>query len=265
MTLSIWSTNVIRSACLLSCAAVLVMGKVGGNGPVAQELGCNTDELTRLTLSTIRSASRDVQTKAATSFLQNWSSSLPGLLNEIAQIKPSQLNKMEPAELQWVILVTDLVKAMLASNDQAIRLFRQCPIRQTAIKILAWAARGENTPLRLSAANILANVVDNTTVCFVLPHLRDATISTAGRANLLGVTRAMASYAYRENSDAISAALERINAIVANSREDLRQTRSLIVDISDRLQRSPNRNAALPTALGELCRGFTITDQPDPI
>jgi hypothetical protein len=133
------------------------------------------------------------------------------------------------------------------------------------VKVLAWAARSDDAGLRLNAANILANVVDNTTICFIVHHLRDSSISRPGRANLLGVTRAMASYAYKDNVEAIAAVLGRIGAALNSSSGDLTQTRSIMVDITDRLQRSANKNAPIPVELRDFCKDYPYTDQPTPI
>jgi hypothetical protein len=235
------------------------------SGPLfAQQSPCSSNDLMRATIAAIKPAGRDAQVKTAMTFIQNWSSSLPDLMIEIGNIKPAHLTA--PVEKQWAEFLFDVVKTMLGSNDQAIRLFRLCPTKEGAIKVLAWTARGDNTSLRINGANILANTVDNTTVCFVLHHLRDPTISTPGRANLLGVTRAMASYAYKEIVADIKATIEKVNANIANRpAAELTQTRKLIDDILDRVAKSSNRDADLPSALRQFCKDYPYTDQPDPI
>jgi hypothetical protein len=250
---------------IIICAAILAMcGIAGSKSLLAQERACAGSDITRATLTTIKAANKETQARAAITFVQNWSSSLPDLMREIAEIKPSRLNS-QPAEKQWAMFVIDLVRTMLATNDQAIRLFRLCPDRREAIKVLAWVTRGDDIAVRRNAANILANAVDNTTVCFVIHHLRDSTLNTPGRANLLGVTRAMASYAYKENVVAISAAVALIEKNLEKSPEELSQTRSIIVDINDRLKKSQNAETLIPVALKDFCKEYEYTDRPDPI
>ena len=246
-------------------AALLLIAACTGGASFAQENPCGGNELTRVTLANVRSAGKDVQNKAAISLIQNWSSSLPDLMREIAQIKPSSLGTLGPVEKQWAVFVVEIVKTMLASNDQSISLFRRCPIKGEAVKVLSWLARSDDAAFRLNAANILANAVDNSTVCFVVHHLRDLSISRPGRANLLGVTRAMASYAYKDNVEAIASVVERIGKAIDGSSEDLTQTRNIMVDITDRLQRSSNRNAPIPAELKDYCKDYQYSDRPAPI
>jgi hypothetical protein len=246
------------------CMLLMLCCILGSDPLMAQQGPCASNDSARVTIASIKRAGKDIQIKEAMTLIKTWASSLPDLMSEIAQIKPAHLN--DPADIQWAQFIVDVVKTMLASNDQAIRLFRQCPIREGAIVVLAWTARGDDNSLRLNGANILANVVDNTTVCFVLQHLRDPTISPRGRANLLGVTRAMASYAYEENVTQIRETVALVEKqMTSQPAADTVQAKTLITDIRERLDKSTNKGTKIPSELASFCKEYTYTERPKPI
>jgi hypothetical protein len=154
----------------------------------------------------------------------------------------AESNAWPAAQRDFAIVLTDVIRVILSGDRQAILRFRECTT-DAIIKPLTWAARGDNQRLRVNAANILANVIDNTTVCFVLHHLR-ATISTAGRANLLGVTNSMASYAYKDNVASITKTIETVTAQIGSS-PGFDQSRSIINDIFARMAQSENKTTLL--------------------
>ena len=171
-------------------------------------------------------------------------------------------NAWPPAQRDFAIVLTDVIRAILAGDSQAILRFRDCTT-DAIIKPLAWAARGDNDRLRVNAANILANVIDNTTVCFVLQHLRDSTISTPGRANLLGVTNSMASYAYKENVASIDATLKKVSEQIG-SNPGFEQSKAIMKDISGRLAQSQNKDTSLEAAqLKKYCFEYKFDDPLD--
>ena len=189
---------------------------------------------------------------------------LPALMAAISESMHhnAQPSKWPAAERDFAILLTDVTRAILSGDRQAILRFRQCTT-DAIVKPLAWAARGDNQRLRVNAANILANIVDNTTICFVLHHLRDNTISKLGRANLLGVTNSMASYAYKENVASITKTLEIVTTQIGSS-PGFDQSKSIIEDISDRLTQSENRNTSLKAAsLKQYCDNYNFNAAPD--
>jgi hypothetical protein len=65
---------------------------------------------------------------------------------------------------------------------------------------------------------ILANVIDNTTVCVPIDHLYDPSISINGRANLLSVVSVVAPWAYRQKYDNISKVQARISSTISEGR-----------------------------------------------
>ena len=173
----------------------------------------------------------------ARALIENWQVSLPALMAAIEAMQKTEASTWESAERRQMVFLVGVVKTILASKSQSIQLFRQCDSDRT-IKPLVWAARGDDTELRLNAANILANTVDNTTICFVLHHLRDKGISANGRANLLGIARAVASYAYKENVIAILETVEVVTQNLGKSIEGLAQTQQLLIDLRARAERS---------------------------
>lgn len=192
---------------------------------------------------------------AAATLAQIGKDALPALMAAIPDTMQHNAQSETWPQKDVAVALAEVTRAILAGDRQAILRFRQCTT-DTIIKPLVWASRGDNQRLRVSSANILANVVDNTTVCFVLHHLRDADLSTPGRANLLGVTNSMASYAYEDNVASISKTMQIVNAQIGTS-AGLDQTRAIIGDISGRIERSENKGTSLQAAgLKEYCTGY---------
>jgi hypothetical protein len=247
--LTVLFSRVGRLAISAVAAALCIAGTSGGAD--AQALNCGTNDLARLALETLKKKADDTS-PSARNLVENWRANLPDLRKDIERMRLTPPSTWPPADLQWATLVTNIAKTILESNDLAITLFRQCRDGlDQVIKALVWAARGDETNLRINAASILANVVDNTTVCFVLHHLRDPTISASGRVNLLGVTVGMASYAYKENVDSIQQTIRRLNLS-----GDTTQTQRLIDELLTRIQRSPNRDTSLPDNLSMFCKNY---------
>ena len=216
---------------------------------------CETSELTTIALKTARSGDEKARIAAARAFFENWRANLPGLMKELDLLsEQGKISSWSASDLQYATFLTDVVKTILSVNDQAIPLFRACD-NERIIRLLVWASRGEDRSLRLNSANILANVVDNTTLCFVLHHLRDPSININGRANLLGVAVAVGSYAYKENVDAITTTLSKVKETIASS-DDVAQTQKLIVELASRAQRSSNGSVPLPSDLAQYCKSY---------
>jgi hypothetical protein len=241
----------VRVACCALSVAALTASWNGSAGAQAVS-SCGLDAATRATLESAKTASEDARVSIARALIDNWHASLPALMDAIQNMKESEASTWTAAERQYAIFLTGVVKTILASKNLSIPFFRQCDNDKT-VKPLLWAARGDNTDLRLNTANILANTVDNTNVCFVLHHLRDKNLSDNGRANLLGIARAVASYAYRENVEAISQTIEIVKQNLGNKLDGLPQTRLLLDDLQARAQKSSNGGAALPASLSRYC------------
>lgn len=205
----------------------------------------------------LKSNSKDRRMTAGRTLVQSWRASLPNLIAAIATLPDSPVSRWSPSDKDYATNLTDVVRTILSSSNEAIRLFRDCHIDKShVIKVLAWAARGEETRLRINSANILANVVDNTTICFVLDQLRDPSIDMRGRANLLAVAVAAASYAYRENVRAIEDTLNIVKKNLASNKGDLSQTEKLMAELGDRAKRSSNGTRSLPPELQQYCKGY---------
>jgi len=156
----------------------------------------------------------------------------------------------------YFVALTDVLRTIVSNNVEAIGLFRACDDPKI-VRPLVWAARNvSNSSARINATLVLGNIVDNTTVCFVLHHLRDPKISINGRANLLGVTLAMAGYAYEENAKAIEDTIAIVQRNISTVQMDLTQTQKLIADIGARVRSSANRNTPLPPSLREPCASY---------
>ncbi len=242
--------GLILGTCLAVISPAIGPGHLQAFG---QTNRCEISDLGRSSIDTLKTTNDKANTGITTAklLIDNWRITLASLMKEIEEVDPlDQPRAWKP----YIAEIVNIVKTVLANNDQAIPLFRECRTDRT-IKPLVWAARGEVSSLRLNAANILANVVDNTTVCFVLHHLlRDETIIDAGRANLLGVTVAMASYAYKDNAVAIRETQKVVRERIRG--KDLPQTEKILAELLARTERSPNRDQALPQDLSKYCKGY---------
>jgi hypothetical protein len=214
---------------------------------------CSVGDYLRSTISVLRTDDAIQRVAAARRLVESWRVSLPTLMQEIERLPKGRVTAWSAADKQYAIALTETVKTILATTEQAIQAFRQCD-NERIVKTLAWAARGDETALRINSANILGNVVDNTTICFILHHLRDPDIDLRGRANLLGIAVAVAGYAHRENVEAIIATLQILNDRVRG--DNLGQTQKLILELAERSARSTNGSVALPDSLATYCRGY---------
>jgi hypothetical protein len=214
-------------------------------------------------LRSLQAVDEPNQLAAAAALGQIGKDALPALMATIPQYMRhnTESNAWPTEQRNSAIVLTDVIRAILSGDNQAILRFRECTT-DAIIKPLTWAARGDNQRLRVNAANILANIIDNTTVCFVLHHLRDATISTSGRANLLGVTNSMASYAYKENVVSIAETIENVTTQIGSS-PGFDQSRSIIRDISARMAKSENKNTSLSVSLKKYCGEYDFKPQVD--
>jgi len=125
-------------------------------------------------------------------------------------------------------------------------------------KVLAWGARNQDRQVRLATTILLANVVDNNSVCVVLDHLHDQTYletpaGLSGRVNLLSVVSVIAPWAYEENYQNILRAVQTIRPTVEDNKE-MAKTTDLLSSICERLKfqeglKAANKDVALPDEL----------------
>jgi hypothetical protein len=127
-----------------------------------------------------------------------------------------------------------------------IEAFRKLDNTKVA-QVLVHALRSDDRVMRSNALLILANVVDNTTVCVAIDHLYDSEIATTpfgvnGRANLLSVVSVVAPWAYRETYYNIEQVLKFIEPKVDSISPELKFTRDVIPNIRERLARQTNES-----------------------
>lgn len=248
-----------RPAAASAIAAIVLAaaGSVSPNGPALAQAPasaqCVLNAGAAVNLELLRSADNDkTRSVAASALINNWRTSLPTVMRELSKISGSA-DGWTPSQQSYFLSVTDVLRTVLSTNVEAIKLFRDCHDSST-IKPLIWAARGSNQGMRLNSTLILGNTVDNTSVCLVLHHLRDPGISVNGRANLLGVTYAVASYAYSDNVKAIKDTLDLLRPKIESNAT---QTLKLIDDITSRVNASTNKSTTLAAAdLKEPCTDY---------
>ena len=252
---------VFRNAYVVAIVIACVL--IGGSAR-ALDSSCGKNELMSATVGVAKAGNAAVRVSTFKTLAENWQFSLPELMREIEQIKRAAPSTWKPADLEWNITLTNTVKNILATYDQSIPLFRKCD-DEAVIKPLVWASRGDDKDIRLNASNILANTVDNTTVCFVLHHLYQdrPELKDDGRANLLGITRAMASYAYLETTQAIEKVIPKVQQELGDRIKQLPQTAALLVNILARAAGSQNRTTRLPESLQRYCKGYDYEAQLD--
>jgi hypothetical protein len=94
---------------------------------------------------------------------------------------------------------------------------------------------------------ILANVVDNRTVCVEIDQLYDEKIGLTpfgvkGRANLLAVVSVVAPWAYRETYENIENMIDVITGTLDESDPAIQQTRDIVKNIDQRLKRQTDES-----------------------
>ncbi|MBX3575317.1 MAG: hypothetical protein KF694_23465 [Mesorhizobium sp.] len=162
---------------------------------------------------------------------------------------------IDPIQGHWLLRITGAIRSILTTRGtSAIREFRAADDLATT-SVLAFAARSAEAGLRVNATLVLADVIDDSTVCVPIDHLYDPSLAateggTSGRINLIGVISVVAPWAYRPTYQNIERLLERLNADVKG--KDLAQTKEVIANLQARLdfqkktQKAPNMNSDLP-------------------
>jgi hypothetical protein len=138
------------------------------------------------------------------------------------------------------------------------------------ISVLTFGARSDAYEVRSNSLLILANVIDNTTVCVPLDHLWDPDIgkldkdndySVRGRANLLSVVSVVAPWAYSENFYNIKRVKDYIWEKIDRSDPNLKQTIDILNNIQTRLDSQTdktNMNVSLPENLKKKCVKYVL-------
>jgi hypothetical protein len=243
----------------LSIAAAFLLSLCATSKAQTIVADCEAVDYLRSELSDLKSNSTEQRVTAARKFVENWKVGLPTLMKEIEKLPSGPVDSWSTSDRDYATALTETAKTILNTTDQAISKFRRCD-NDRITKSLAWAARSDQTSLRINSANILGNIADNTTVCFVLHHLRDPSIDVRGRANLLGVAVAVADYAYKDNVDQINETLTILKPRILG--DNLGQTQKLVAELEDRAKRSTNGIFRIPESLPSSCKGYSYTETP---
>jgi DNA-binding XRE family transcriptional regulator len=136
-------------------------------------------------------------------------------------------SKKNPS-LNYSYNVTQTLNMLVQSNED-IQDFRCQDTLATIQSILSFARLGERS-IRINSSLLLANVVDNTTLCAVLNDLSDPSLDDNTRYNLWQVVRVVAQYARPENKVWIIQTVQR-NEILLSEKTGYEKTRSLMDDV----------------------------------
>jgi hypothetical protein len=186
---------------------------------------------------------------AASKLTEKWQDSLVPIVADIASYDTSTIAE-KSADTQNFQNVTDVLRSIIVNKDGAIKVFRErANANKKAIENLILAARSPNKELRINATHVLANVVDNTNLCLLLPHFRDPGLTPDGRINLLQVAQVASSYAFKENAESTKKAVGFLKADLVDKAGDNRRTLAIADDILDRLQKNTNKDEGLPRQL----------------
>ena len=164
-------------------------------------------------------------------------------------------SKIDPQMLGQLVRVTGVVRSILTTQGaSAIRSFRRFDNPDSTI-VLAFAARSDDPNLRINATLILADVIDNTTVCVPIDHLYDPALlesagGDSGRVNLVGVVSVVAPWSYRENFDNITRLAIKLRNDIAGQ-DNVAQTKDVLNNLQTRLEfqstlKAPNMARPLP-------------------
>ena len=129
------------------------------------------------------------------------------------------------------------------SSDNDIEAFRCQDSLDTIRKLIAFARIDERT-IRVNASLLLANVVDNTTLCGVLEELYDPALNDNTRYNLWQVVLVVAGYARKENKVWIGETIGD-NKRLAAERGNLERTLQKIADVEAALRRNDRTESLL--------------------
>jgi len=260
MTIAIKRRQTRYRIAAIVLAATWCLGLTSSRAQPVAPARCSHNADAAVNLELVRAADNDkTRAVAASSLIKEWPTTLPTVMRELAK-NSGPTDRWPADQSSYFLSVTDILRTVLSTNVDAISLFRMCD-DVSIIKPLIWAARGQNQAMRLNATLILGNTVDNTTVCYVLHHLRDPSISANGRANLLGVTFAVAGYAYLENSREIQKTLDGLKSRIE---PEMAQTQKLIADVSTRANANSNKLTPMAQAgLAGACASYDYSPPPD--
>jgi hypothetical protein len=165
----------------------------------------------------------------------------------------------DPIQREWLLRITGAMRSILATRGtSAIRDFRAADDLATTT-VLAYAARSADAGLRVNATLVLADVIDDSTVCVPIDHLYDPDLltpegGTSGRINLIGVVSVVAPWAFRPTYENIRRLAAKLEADL-DGKTDVRQASEVLANLKARLdfqqtsQKAPNMLSDLPSDL----------------
>lgn len=205
---------------------------------------------------------QSIEKAAAARFLiDRWQDSLEPLIDELATYTVGSAFQEKSADAPIILSVIDVLRTIIINKDEAIQRFRIKANRtKKAVQNLIWGARSGSKELRVNSTYILANIVDNTTICLVLHHLRDPDLSADGRVNLLQVVQVVATYAYKENAQSTLESIVVLKDNVSKTPQDLSFTLRLTNDIISRVNASANFDQTMPDRLNmNSCKKYNFS------
>ncbi len=254
----------------LSCVILLVFAQIALDGSTqarAQTLGGTTECV--LYENSIVGGKSEAVPVVPERLLANWQAALPCLVKIVERLAAKvDLPKFKPDVQSQFLSTTGAIRSIIAginsadrkivtgtstaemreNTDRGIREFIEAFRSLDNLEVttvLSYGARSDERDVRSNALLILANVIDNSTLCVPLDHLYDPQINMNGRANLLAVVSVVASWAYRENYDNIRKMYEFFSPKITND-PDVRQTREILDNIKKRLNsQTPNSNKSV--------------------
>jgi hypothetical protein len=247
----------VLAALKLGCLALVLPGPT-----TAME----TADWIQPAINTVKSPKQEAQARvdAVALLTENWKESLPAIVENIdAYYRAEGIQPYTQDDVAGLLPLTDLAVKIILTKDGAIGTFRESDTANT-IKLLTWAARDpenieQNRNLRFNATYILAGVVDNSSLCIVLDHLRDAKLNPNGKVNLLQVAASAARFAYKEN---VKAALETVDIMSPRVNENpTPKSVVLLKALAGNATASPNAEMPLPFE-ATYCRDYDYAATP---
>ena len=244
----------VKSRLTLLSLALALLVTVGAVPLQPIAIADSIDNRIKASVQTVKTGETVDRGAAAAFLIDNWEKALPEIVADIGAYDRSSSAPLADRDIKTLLPVTDVLRAILVNKDSAIREFRTMPGKDKAVRALVWGARSDDRTLRINSTYSLANVLDNTTLCNVLDHLQDKSLSTDGRVNLLQAAMPVAGYAYDENINATAVTVKALSETMAKTK-DTGQTLKLIDDLKARADKSINKGQALPSEIAD-CNSY---------
>lgn len=213
------------------------------------------------------------------SFLES-ESAVPCLVEALKSLKP-QVNSpiFDPDVRRSFMTITAALRTMISQAEDVDKASGKQDATRRFISefrkyddldldttwVLTYGVRNEDSDVRLNSLLILANVIDNSTLCLPLDHLYDPTLGDTpygkrGRANLLTIVSVVAPWAYYENYNDIEKTVAFVSTKIGEA-QDLTDTSAILQNIKDRLAvqtSTSNKAVPIPANSGKNCRQYKL-------